>query len=261
VTAETVRPVVIKIGGTATEDPSVVTLLFREIGALGIPVVVVHGGGKTVSALSRNLGIEPEFRDGIRRTSVREMELVDMGLAGAVNTSLVRLAVAAGLRAVGLSGADDGMITGTPVDAAGNRTAQVSNVEPRLLGLLLAEGILPILAPVASGSDGRGVNINADEAAQAIAVALHAKHLVFLSDIPGVLDGERVLSSISTADIDALVADRIVSGGMTAKLRSCAIAIGAGIEQVTIGRFADPNDDTGDLVSLIQNRRGTTIHG
>jgi acetylglutamate kinase len=254
---------VVKIGGTVAEDAAVTRLLFREIAAAGYSgsVVLVHGGGKAVTRISERLGITPVFEDGVRVTPPEEMELVDMVLAGRVNTELVRIAGAVGTEAVGVTGADRRLLTGRCVgDPARNRTARVDRVDTRVLGTFLAEGVLPIVATVGTGTDGGAVNINADEAARAIAVALAERGgevaLCYLSDIPGVLDGDgNVISGIVTTGAEALIADGTIRGGMAAKIRAAAGAVTAGVSRVMIGGYLR----SGDLEHLLAGTAGTTI--
>ena len=151
--------------------------------------LLVHGGGAEVTALSRKLGIESVFTNGLRQTSSTEMDVVDMVLAGKVNKHLVRLLRTRGLDAVGLSGSDGGILKGKSVgnlpDGSLSRTADVVGVDDRLLKLLTDNGFLPVIASPSMDSTGLALNLNADTAAFSLAVALSCAALVFLSDIPG----------------------------------------------------------------------------
>ena len=186
---------VIKLGGAAADHAGALALFARELAVLvsdGVRVVLVHGGGNEVSALTRRLGMEPRFSGGVRITSTAEMPYVDMVLCGAVNKRLVRVLSAAGLAAVGLSGSDGPIFTGTPlagtrVSGAGNHTAAVAQVDTRLLTLLLQHRYLPVLAPTSVEPPARAVNVNADSVALRLAPALAADRLLFLSDVPGIL--------------------------------------------------------------------------
>ena len=199
--------IVVKLGGAAGEDAAVLAALTAEIAALvarGAQLVLVHGGGGEVSELTRRLGLQPQFAAGVRVTSAAEMPYVDMVLCGAVNKRLVRACAAAGLRAVGLSGADGPIFTGVRLaDEPGERifarshTARVAAVDTRLLRLLLAAGYLPVVAPTSLEPPARPVNINADAVALRIAPALAADRLLFLSDVPGVLKAGRVLAALT----------------------------------------------------------------
>lgn len=252
------QPVVVKIGGTVASDTDSLQALLEELVSLRRAAVLVHGGGKRVSEMSGLLGMTPRFIDGIRLTSAAEMQVVDMVLAGEVNTALVRAAARAGARAVGLTGSDAGLLTGrtVAVDGMQSRTARPQAVEPRLLRLLLSDGLLPVLATVASGEDGHGVNINADDAAQAIAEALPDSTLCYLSDIPGVLDAEGlVMDQLDSSRVEQLIAAGVARDGMAAKLRSCTEALAGGVREVVIGQFRQ----AGDLARLLAGRQGTRM--
>lgn len=251
---------VIKIGGTVAEDRTITTRLLREIAALPNPAVVVHGGGKAVSRISERLGLSPRFVDGVRITSPEEMEIVDMVLAGRVNTELVRAATREGLQAIGLTGADRALLEGALVgDGATNRTATVHAVHSAPVIAAIENETIPIVATVGIGTDGEAVNINADEAARAIALSLSKEKnvvLCYISDIPGVLDPEdAVIGRIAAADAEGLIADGTVTGGMAAKIRSSAAAVLGGISRVVIGGFRGE----GDLGKLLRTETGTTI--
>ncbi len=252
---------VVKIGGAVAEDQTVIETLLEELNTTDGTAILVHGGGAAVTRLSGRMGIEANFSDGIRVTSAEEMELVDMVLAGRVNTELVRRAYRRGISAVGLTGADGGLFVGALVDAgSGNRTATVKTVNLTAIQTVLAGGLLPIVATVGVCGAGEGVNINADEAAQALAVAFAGEGrdvtLCFLSDIPGVLDVDReVIREIAASTAEELVQNGVVRGGMTAKLRSASHGIAAGLERIIIGGY----HRKGDLNRLLTGRTGTTV--
>lgn len=254
---------VLKVGGTVAEDTAVVGLMCAELRRCAEAAtpphrpLLIHGGGKYVSTVSRKLGMEPLFQDGVRVTSLAEMAVVEMGLCGVINGEIVRAARRAGVAAWGLRGSDAGLVIGHPV-APDNRTAVVHRVDPTPLRLLWSAGFLPVLASVAADQGGEAVNINADEYAQAIAQAVRAERLIFVSDIPGVLDqaGSRI-ADLTVAEIEPLITAGVAVGGMAAKLRACAEAIRAGVGGVVIGDYRR----SGDLEALIEGTRGTTIHG
>ena len=255
---------VIKLGGAAAEQAGAVAAFAAELAQVvraGARVVVVHGGGKEVSALTRRLGLEPRFSAGVRITSPEEMPYVDMALCGAVNKRLVRALHAAGLAAVGLSGSDGPIFTGAPLAgpdrgaAAANHTAAVAAVDTRLLRLLLAHGYLPVLAPTSLQAGGRAVNINADSVALRLAPALEADRLLFLSDVPGVLKEGAVLAALTPPQAAAEAAAGVVHGGMIPKLEAAAHAVEQGVGRVVIGRFAAG----GGLTALLTGAAGTTM--
>jgi acetylglutamate kinase len=244
---------VVKIGGELASSAAQV----RDLGAdlrSQTGWVLVHGGGAEVSALARRFGVEPRFRDGVRQTSPEEMNYVDMALSGLINKRLVRLFHAAGLDAVGLSGSDGRLFTGRSI-AEDSRTGEVTRVEPALLSMLLAGGYFPVLCSTSMGEDGGGLNINADSAALAVARALRARTLVFLSDIPGVLKAGRVIDKLAPADALAEIAAGTITGGMVAKVRACLAAVEGGVESIIIGEYAGP----GSVTALLGGERGTRI--
>jgi acetylglutamate kinase len=248
--------VLMKIGGKAAEDAARLSALCGELGALAESsrFVMVHGGGAEVTAVSRRLGIQAVFKDGVRQTTPEEMDIVDMVLAGKVNKQIVRLCRARGLDAVGLSGSDGGLFRGRPV-APGSRTGEITDVDTRLLALLVERGSLPVIAPTSMDDAGGGLNINADSAAFALAGALPAAVLLFLSDIPGVMQDGAVLPELSAAEADRLIASGVISGGMIPKVRASLDALSRGVKAVVIGRYEKP----GDLARLMDGAAGTRI--
>ena len=249
---------VIKLGGAAADHEPSLAAFARELAALargGAGIVLVHGGGAEVSALSRRLGLEPRFRDGIRITTPEEMPYVDMVLCGAVNKRLVRVFGAAGLRAVGLSGSDGPMFTGAPLAGAGNHTAAVAQVDVRLPRLLVEHGYLPVIAPTSVQPPARAVNINADAVALRLAPALAADRLLFLSDVPGIVKDGAALAALTARRAAAEIAAGTISGGMIPKVEAALHALAQGVRRVVIGQFAAP----GDLASLLTGAAGTTM--
>ncbi len=252
--------ILIKIGGRPAQEPAVLKSLIAEISRLSGErrFVLIHGGGSEVSRISRAFGIEPTFIDGIRQTSEAEMAIIDMGLAGRMNTMILRMALAAGLPAVGISGVDAGLFTGEPV-ASDNRTGSVTEIRPALIDHLLSGGYLPVISPVSSDGDGGGLNINADDAAMALAQALAPGTVVFLSDIPGVLDGppdspkSAVISRLDESRTETLISDGVIAGGMIPKVRNSLEILKSGAGQVIIGDMGGE----ASLEDLLSGRRGS----
>ena len=247
--------VLIKIGGRAAENQESLGALADEMAALSREqrVVLVHGGGAEVTALSQRLGIEAVFKAGVRQTSPAEMDIVDMVLAGRVNSHLVRLFSARGLAAVGLRGSDGGTIVGRAL--GDTRTGEVATVDTRLVELLLGQGYVPILCPTSTDGRGVGLNLNADTAAFALAGRLSASALVFLSDIPGVLSEGSVLQALNAVEARALIARGVISGGMVPKISASLEAMDQGVRKVIIGQYDGP----GALGRLLEGRQGTRL--
>ncbi len=268
-------PVTLKIGGRLAEQNELLRSLAEEIRAAGTKqsFILVHGGGVEVSRICRELGHEPEFRDGIRMTSPEEMPAVEMILAGRVNKRLVRTFQGCGLNSVGLCGADGRTFVGSrmqesrPGKEAGqtiqartgagdsSRTGTVERVDPSLLKILLAGGYFPVVASTSMDEAGEGLNINADTVAFEIARAVQSSRLIFLSDIPGILKGGSLLSSLHEEQIREEVENGTISGGMIPKVDSSLEALKAGVGGIIIGQYQGP----GDLAALLQGRSGTRI--
>jgi acetylglutamate kinase len=230
---------VVKLGGNTLDQPAWVAECARGLAALQ-PLVVVHGGGRAVTALSRRLNLPVEQRDGVRVTTPEVAEVVEMVLGGPMNRLLVTALRAAGVDALGLSGVDGGLLTAVPAAEGLGHVGEIAAVRASLLESLLRAGLTPVVAPVAPGADNAGVpfNVNADQAAAAIAAAIHAEELLFVSDVSGVeIDGV-AQGVLPAADVEALIDRGVASRGMAVKLRAAARALGAGVRAVRIGDLA-----------------------
>ncbi|SOD03071.1 N-acetylglutamate kinase [bacterium JGI 053] len=226
---------VLKVGGNEVDEPAWVARFARAVADRGGRLVVVHGGGKEVTALQRRLGAEPEWRDGLRVTSDEAMRVVAMVLSGVVNKRLAAALVTAGVDAVGISGEDGGLLRAR-LAAGGSmgRTGEVEAVRADLLHVFLSHGVVPVVSPVSRGADGAALNVNADDAAAAVAAALGAAELLFVSNVAGVLEGGDVLEGVDADEVEALIADGTAQGGMAPKLRAAARAAGE-VGRVRIG--------------------------
>jgi acetylglutamate kinase len=198
--------------------------------------VLVHGGGPQVDALMRRMGKEPEFRDGLRVTDEETLEIVRMVLVGKINRDLVGTINREALDdpvAVGVSGEDGGLLTATPREAALGFVGDVSHVRASVLHRLLDEGLAPVVSTVGADDKGQPYNINADEAARAIAVAMGAEKIVYLTAAPGLLedvnDESSLVPRLTSAELRARIEDESVGGGMIPKLRACADAVDGGV--------------------------------
>ena len=240
--------VVIKYGGHAMGDEDLSAAFARDVVLLkhlGINPVIVHGGGPQIANLLERLGIQSEFRDGLRVTDDATMEAVEMVLSGPINKSIVRAINSAGGKAVGLSGSDGDLMrvrrATKTTKQPGSHIEQVIDLgyvgEPEkvdvtvLNTLMQAEAdLIPVIAPVGVGADGRRYNVNADTAAGAIAAALNAKRLLLLTDIAGVLDeNKKLIREIERTTIPALIDHSTVTGGMIPKLETAANAVTKGV--------------------------------
>lgn len=227
-----------KIGGRAQGDPQLIAQL-AAASSRGESLVIVHGGGDEVSALQRRLGLEPQFRGGRRVTSVEDLELVRMVLSGATNKRLVAQLLSAGVRAVGLSGEDAGLLTARITDPDFGRVGGAMTAHPELLTHLWSGGFIPVVSPLGRDEEdpqGGGLNVNGDDAAAAIAAALGADELLLVADVAGVLDeAGAVIAELDGPAAQSLVAGGVAKGGMAAKLEAGALALRGGVRTVRIG--------------------------
>ncbi len=235
------QTVVIKYGGAAQIDPLLKEQFAKDIVLLylvGLKPVIVHGGGKRINEYLEKLNIKTEFKDGQRVTTKENMEVVEMVLSGLINKEITSLLNSHGAKAIGISGKDAAFLKATPKDGgAFGYTGNITKVDSTVLQKLLDEKFIPVIAPIASGEElGHvGYNINADLAASQIAVALKAKKVVFLTDTTGVLDKDkRLISTLYKKDIDTLIEDETISGGMIPKVMACLETIDAGVEKAHI---------------------------
>jgi acetylglutamate kinase len=235
------KTVVIKYGGNAMEDPALADLFAQDVVLMhlvGIQPVVVHGGGPQISDLMERLGKVPEFRDGQRVTDAETVDIVRMALVGKVNREVVSAINQHGSYAVGLSGEDAGLIRVRTRDPRLGFVGDVDHVDPAILERLIREDLIPVVATVGVDDAGQAHNINADTAAAAIAGALRAEKLVYLTDVAGVYenypDEASLISQIDIAGMERLLATGKVGEGMIPKLRSCIDALKEGVARAHI---------------------------
>ena len=231
------QTVVIKVGGAALNDDLIAPLVAEDVALMvlvGIRVVVVHGGGPQVTQAMMAAGLEPRFERGLRVTDEAAMEVVRRVLVGSVNPQLVARLSTAGLQAVGLSGFDGALLDAEPAGSALGRVGRVVSVRPAILESLLAEGYTPVVAPIAPSPDALGLNINADAVAGAIAGALQAAKLIYLTDVEGLYrdmgDAGSLISEIKLDQLRPMV--ETLSAGMRPKIASAVQALEAGVGKV-----------------------------
>ncbi len=236
--------VVVKYGGNALAGASEsdALALFAEdivlMQAVGMRPVVVHGGGPQISDLMARLGKTPEFRNGLRVTDAETVDIARMVLLGQVNPQIVSSINVHGPLAVGVSGADAGLIVAAPKDPELGFVGEVTAVNPEIVNRLLAQTLLPVIATIGSDASGQAYNINADTVAGAIAEALGAEKLVYLTDIEGlrrvVSDPTSLIRQTTADELDALMADGTIAGGMIPKVESCVHAVRNGVRRAHI---------------------------
>ncbi|MGN0437123.1 MAG: acetylglutamate kinase [Lachnospiraceae bacterium] len=237
------KRIVVKYGGSAMVDENLKYNVIRDIAMLkliGMKPIVVHGGGKEISKWVQLIGKEPEFINGLRVTDTETMEIAEMVLSK-VNKGLVQLMQKLGINAVGISGKDAGLMTVKKKFPGGKDigfVGEVTKVDGSILDTLIDNDFIPVIAPIGSSEDFESYNINADDAACAVAKALNAEKLVFLTDIEGVFvdpnDKDTLISEMSVKEAKEFIEKGIVGGGMLPKLANCIDAIENGVSRVHV---------------------------
>jgi len=229
---------VIKYGGAAMRDEHLQASFAKDVTILrkiGINIIIVHGGGKDITDLASALNIPTRFVDGQRYTDEKMIDVVLMVLAGKLNKEIVNLINTNGGNAVGICGIDNGLLKARKTTEKDlGLVGEVSFVNTGFLNLLLNNGMMPVVAPLAVGDDNKILNINADLAAGAIATALKAEKLVYLSDIEGVLVDKELVSSLTLSEAESLIERGAIHGGMIPKVRSAFATLDAGVNKVHI---------------------------
>ena len=235
------KTVVIKYGGHAMDSAELADHFAQDVVLMrlvGMNPVVVHGGGPQITDLMRRLGKEPEFIDGQRVTDAETVDIARMALVGQVNRNVVVSLNLHGSYAVGLSGEDAGLIAVTPRDPALGFVGDVSAIDPSILHRLLREELIPVIATIGMDENGQAYNVNADAVAGAIAEALGAEKLVYLTDVAGVYanfpDEESLIAQIDADGLEALIGEGKASAGMIPKLASCVQALRNGVSRAHI---------------------------
>jgi acetylglutamate kinase len=243
--------VVVKYGGHAMVEPSLARRFASDIVLLkqcGINPIVVHGGGPQINRMLDKLQVKSDFVDGLRVTDKATMEVVEMVLAGSINKSIVNGIQQAGGKAVGISGKDGKLLIAermsrTKIDATTGETRTLDfgfvgephSVNPGLLNTIIHSDAIPVVAPIGLGKDGETYNVNADTAAGAIAIAMKAKRLLLLTDVAGVLDGQkRLIEELTLEEVPKLIAEGTITGGMIPKVESCVSVVEGGVDGVVI---------------------------
>ncbi len=231
-------PWIVKIGGSIAEEGPVlngILIALAELKKAGFPIILVHGGGKDINRHLAWLNEEPKFIGGLRVTSESALKIVEMTLSAYVNKKLVGILNQFASQAVGISGVDGPTLICEALSPELGQVGSVKEVRLELLKVLLSAGFLPVLSPISVDFQQTHFNVNADDAASAVAQAMQAAKLIFISDVQGVLDAQKkVIPELSAPKIEAMIAEGIVAGGMIPKLRSCAEALKQGVQQVHI---------------------------
>jgi acetylglutamate kinase len=245
------KTIIIKLGGHAMVDPAILDTVIQDAVLLhyvGMKVVLVHGGGPEITEKMRAMGKEPVFVAGLRVTDQETLEIAQMVLVGKINDGIVSLITRWGARGIGLSGNDGNLMLANKMEKKKVRAGdsemevdlgyvgEIAQVDPSVLHTLLDNRYIPVIAPIAIDRSGGSLNINADLAAGEIAIALHAFKLINLTDVDGVMDAERktVFRSLTLGEIDRLIIDGTISGGMIPKLEASIRAVRGGVDSAHI---------------------------
>lgn len=237
--------VVVKYGGSTRSGAEELKTTLQDIVLMkfvGMRPVVVHGGGKDITRLTEKMGIRSKFVDGLRVTDLPTMEIVEMVLGGKINKELVSVIQQLGGLAVGLSGKDGAMLEALRIKSKSGKdigfVGKVAKVNTMVLETLDREQFIPVIAPLGLGKDGHTYNVNADEAAGAIAGALRAEKLVFLTDVPGICkrkdDPKTLFSTVKVKEVPKLLKSGVISGGMIPKIEACLHALKSGVHKTHI---------------------------
>lgn len=254
------KPLVIKVGGALLDTPQAMQNLISTLAQFKRTqqrqIVIVHGGGCIVDELMQRLNLPVQKKQGLRVTPADQIDIITGALAGIANKKLVAMAKTAGLNVVGLSLGDGNLTTATQLDAELGHVATVQPKQAALLNTLLKADFLPIISSIAIDDDGRLMNVNADQAATAIATLLQAE-LVMLSDVDGVLDQQKnLIAELNTAQIEKLIAEQVITDGMIVKVKAALTAAQALNQAVEIANWKKPEK----LADLFSGQRiGTRI--
>ena len=247
--------IVIKYGGAAMIEEALKTSFAQDIvllQSLGMQPVVVHGGGPEVSKVIQSLGQEVTFVDGLRVTTAENLKVAEMVLSGNLNKEIIAHLQTFGGKAVGLSGKDGNLIQADKKKHASGidlgYVGTIRQINPELLHLLMREQFIPVVSPIGMGSSGETYNINADTVAAAIAVALEARKVIFMTDVDGVLsDGKELISYLDTATAENLIANKVISGGMVPKIQAALDCVKANVRSAHIINGTDPHSVIAEL--------------
>ncbi len=241
---------VLKVGGNEIDDAKFLQGFAQTVAGLAEPPVVVHGGGKEIADLQVKFGLTPHFVDGLRVTDEASLAIAEMVLSGSVNKRIVTALLHAGVDAIGLSGVDRGLVRVEKMQhPAGDlgRVGRVVNVRGEILHDLVGQRVVPVVSPISLGDDG-AYNVNADSVASAIASALNADAVVFVTNVPGVMTEECVLASLTARETEKLIKSQVIRGGMVPKVRAALDAVKSGARAARITNLEGLSRGDGTLV-------------
>jgi acetylglutamate kinase len=242
---------VVKFGGSLTKNVQAQNKFLEELAGISREenIILIHGGGPEINALLEKFDVKSKFVDGLRFTDAGALEVVEMALSGKVNRILTTGLIKNGADAVGISGKDGKSVICKQMKQFGF-VGEPVEVNKKLIDILIKNGFLPVVASIASDAKGNVMNVNADTLAASIAVAFKADRLIFLTDVPGVLDkNKNVIKEIKIEEVETLIEDQTVSGGMIPKIKGCTDSVKKGVKEVWIA----------EGVSGIRKIKGTVI--
>lgn len=230
------KKIVIKCGGSVLDE--LTPEFFKSLKALQAneyQLIFVHGGGPDINKMLSMYQVQPEFHNGLRKTTKETLEIVELVLSGQTNRKLVEKLTKNGLQAIGLNGSDGGCLKGQLIDEASlGYVGEITSVNDRLITILMEEGFIPVVTPIAVNEEGQKLNINADYAAAAVAGAVGAETCIFVTDVPGIMVNDEVVPQMAKAEVEAYIEDGTIYGGMIPKVTSAISALDKGLESVMI---------------------------
>ncbi|MBN1565962.1 MAG: acetylglutamate kinase [Anaerolineae bacterium] len=242
------QPIVIKVGGNDLEQPGFIPALAQAIAQINqqTPCILVHGGGKSISRLQEQLGLQAVYVNGQRVTDEASLEVAEMMLSGKVNKALTLALLRAGVDALGMSGVDRGLLQVEPWSLDMGRVGRIVTVRADVLLDLCAQGVVPVISPISMGEAG-SYNVNADHAAGSIAAAVTAAHATFLTNVPGVLVKDSVAPTLTVAETHDLIAQNVITGGMIPKVTAALDAVAKGVRRAIITDLTGLSAGTGTV--------------
>jgi acetylglutamate kinase len=244
---------VLKIGGNELSDSDFLKKLAQTVVSLDEPVVIVHGGGRAIADMQARLGLQTVKVDGLRVTDAESLAVTQMVLSGQTNKTIVVALLSAGVQAVGISGVDGGLmrcVKKQHLEADLGFVGHIVQVHPHIIQTLTVQGIVPVISPISLGLEGQVYNVNADEAAGAIATALQAKVLSFISNVPGVLDqDDQPIPQLTSAQTERLIQRGIIRDGMVPKVKAALSVVDQGVANVRIVNLNGLVEGQGTLFS------------
>ncbi|MDR2457971.1 MAG: acetylglutamate kinase [Clostridiales Family XIII bacterium] len=243
--------VVVKFGGSLTKDPKVQTKFLKELAVISRKQksILVHGGGPEINAMLEKFSVISKFVNGLRYTDADTLSVVELALSGKVNRALTTALIKNGANAVGISGKDGKSVICKRVKKLGF-VGEPVKINKKLIGILLKEDFLPVIASIAQDVKGNVLNVNADTLAASIASVFKAEKLIFLTDVPGVFDkNKKIIKEIKMKDVNTFIKNKVITGGMVPKIEGCVNSVKNGVKEVLIG----------DGANGIKNIRGTVI--